>query len=74
MRPKGARSKKPLHEVAVGVLAKAGKPLPPKEIAEEIKKAGYKSKSSNLPAMISGALAGPKEVKKIGFGKYAPIS
>jgi hypothetical protein len=40
------------------------------EIARGVKKAGYKTKSKNLPNMVSNALATMAGVRKVARGVY----
>jgi hypothetical protein len=40
------------------------------EIAGSVKKAGYKTKSKNLPNMVSNALATMAGVRKVARGVY----
>ncbi|MHC4092112.1 MAG: HTH domain-containing protein [Planctomycetota bacterium] len=59
-----------LKDLIVKVLRGKGRPMRAGEIASRVKKAGYKTKSKNLPNMVSNALATMAGVRKVARGVY----
>ena len=70
-RPVGSGGKKgTLKSYIQRVFGKVTKPLSPRQIAERVEKAGYKSKSASLTRAVSNTLPKVKGVKRLGHGKY----
>ncbi|MHC4065769.1 MAG: HTH domain-containing protein [Planctomycetota bacterium] len=59
-----------LKDLIVKVLRGKGGPMRAAEIARSVKKAGYKTKSKNLPNMVSNALGTMAGVRKVARGVY----
>ncbi len=59
-----------LGDYILRVLRGKVRPMSPAKIAARVKKAGYKTKSKNLPNMVSTTLAQMAGVKKVGRGLY----
>lgn len=69
-RRRRAKNAQSLREVLVAALEKAGKPLSTSELVQAVNKAGYKSRSKNLRAVIYQAIhkAGEIVAAKNGGG------
>ncbi len=52
------------------VFRETSKPLNLKDIGMRVKKAGFKTKSTNVTKAISNTLPGLKKVKRVGYGLY----
>ena len=59
-----------LKDYILRVLRGKARPASPVKIAARVKKAGYKTKSKNLPNMVSNTLSQMAGVKKVGRGLY----
>ncbi len=59
-----------LKDYILRVLRGKVRPMSPAKIAARVKKAGYKTKTKNLPNMVSNALGQIRGVKKVGRGLY----
>ena len=59
-----------LKDYILRVLRGKARPVSPAKIAARVKKAGYKTKTKNLPNMVSNALGQIRGVKKVGRGLY----
>ncbi len=59
-----------LGDYILRVIRGKVRPMSLAKIADRVKKAGYKTKSKNLPNMVSNTLAQMVGVKKVGRGLY----
>ncbi len=59
-----------LGDYILRVIRGKVRPMSLAKIADRVKKAGYKTKSKNLPNMVSNTLAQMAGVKKVGRGLY----
>ena len=59
-----------LGDYILRVIRGRVRPMSLAKIADRVKKAGYKTKSKNLPNMVSNTLAQMAGVKKVGRGLY----
>lgn len=59
-----------LKDVIVRVLSQRSSPLAPKDIADSVIKAGYKTKTKDLSKTVSNTLPTMKNVKRVDRGLY----
>lgn len=70
-RPRGTGPRTGSLKDFIGkVLRQTGRPLSPKDIANTVRKVGYRSKAKDLTKAVSNMLPQMKGVKKVGFGMY----
>lgn len=60
-----------LRETIVRVLRQRSKPLSPRDIAEGVRRSGYRTTSKNLAKAVSNTLPEIDNVRKVGRGLYS---
>ena len=60
-----------LPDFVIKTLSATGRPMSPADIASEVVKAGYKTKSKDLAKAVSNALPNLRRIKKTGRGMYS---
>lgn len=70
MRSTGGPRPGTLKDVIVRVLSQRSSPLAPKDIADSVIRAGYKTKTKDLSKTVSNTLPTMKNVKRVDRGLY----
>lgn len=70
-RVRGVGREGSLKNMMAKVLKAAGTAMSPKEIAAAVKRAGYKTKASDLTKAVSNAIPKLSGIKRQGYGRYA---
>lgn len=70
-RVRGVGREGSLRDMMAKVLKASGAAMSPKEIAAAVKRAGYRTKASDLTKAVSNAIPKLTGIKRKGYGRYA---